>query len=162
MDFVALSWLFVIATAAHNAEEAIWLPAWSRTAGRWRRAVGATEFRFAVAVLTALAIISAWLATMQGKESMGAYLMASYALAMALNAIFPHLLASLALRCYMPGTATGMLVNLPIGVALLTRALREGYIEASAFLKFGPLIVIGVVASIPLLFRIGRMIDAES
>ncbi len=161
MTFIALTWLSVLATAVHNAEEALWLPAWSRTAGRWHRAVGATEFRFSVAVLTILAVISAWLATVQGKESLGSYLVAGYALAMALNAIFPHLLASLALRRYRPGTATGMLFNLPIGAALLARAFGEGYIDASAFLRFGPLVVAGLLASIPLLFWIGRRMSGR-
>lgn len=156
MDFITLTWLFVVATAVHNAEEALWLPAWSRTAGRWHGAVGATEFRFAVAVLTVLAAFSAWLAAMQGKESLGTYLVSGYALAMTLNAIFPHFLATFALRRYMPGTATGMFLNLPIGVALLTQAMSEGYIDAAAFLRFGPLVVIGLLASIPLLFGIGR------
>ena len=48
-------WLFPAAITVHNLEEAIWLPGWSRTAGEWHAGVGAFEFRFAVAVLTALA-----------------------------------------------------------------------------------------------------------
>jgi hypothetical protein len=47
--------LFPVAITVHNLDEAVWLPAWSRTAGRWHVGVGAFEFRLAVAVLTALA-----------------------------------------------------------------------------------------------------------
>jgi hypothetical protein len=43
---------FPVAFALHNLEEAIWLPAWSRTAGVFDPVVGGFEFRFAVLVLT--------------------------------------------------------------------------------------------------------------
>ncbi len=156
-EFIWFTWLFVIAVAAHNLEEAIWLPAWSRTAGRWHRAVDTTEFRFAVAVLTLLAIASATLVTVQGRASVGAYPVAGYALAMLLNVLVPHVAASVALRRYVPGTATALLLILPVTVGLLAHACREGYVEPRAFLIFGPMIVIGIVASIPLLFWIGRV-----
>src|SRR5258708_2071322 len=152
MGLVGLAWLFVFVVAVHNLEEAIWLPAWSQTAGRWHRAVGNTEFRFAVLVLTLLAAIAASLATVQDKASFGAYLVAGYALAMLLNVLFPHLLATLALRRYMPGTATAVLLNFPVTIGLLERGIREGSIEPHAFLIYGPLVVIGIVASLPLLF----------
>jgi hypothetical protein len=159
MSFVAFTWIFVLVVAAHNLEEAIWLPAWSRTVVRWHQAVGNTEFRFAVIVMTLVAMISAWLATVQGRASLGAYLVTGYALAMLLNVLFPHVVASLVLRRYMPGTATAVLLNLPVTIGLLGRAFREGYVEPRAFLIFGPMVVIGIVASIPLLFRIGRMVS---
>jgi len=79
-----------VAVAAHNLEEAIWLPKWSQSAGKWHPKVSAVEFRFAVAVLTILAAIAAILANLQGKGSIGAYLVSGYALAMLLNVIFPH------------------------------------------------------------------------
>jgi len=76
MDFIWFTWLFVFAVAVHNLEEAIWLPAWSQMTGRWHRGVGNAEFRFAVTLLTLLAVIAAWLATVQGRTSFGAYLVA--------------------------------------------------------------------------------------
>jgi uncharacterized membrane protein YraQ (UPF0718 family) len=157
MSFVSFTWLFVFVVAAHNLEEAIWLPAWSRAVSRWPHAVGNTEFRFAVIVLTLLAVLSAWLATVQGKASLGAYLVAGSALAVLLNVFVPHVAASVVLRSYMPGTATAVLLNLPVTIGLLTRAFREGYIQPHAFLIFGPMVVIGTVASIKPLFRMGRM-----
>ena len=159
MDFVSFTWLFVLVVAAHNLEEAIWLPAWSRTVVRWHQAVGNIEFRFAVIVMTLVAIISAWLATVQGRAGLGAYLVTGYALAMLLNVLFPHVVASLVLKRYMPGTATAVLLNLPVTIGLLLRAFRDGYVEPRAFLIFGPMVVIGIVASIPLLFRMGRMVS---
>ena len=161
MSFVAFTWIFVLVVAAHNLEEAIWLPAWSRTVVRWHQAVGNTEFRFAVIVMTLVAIISAWLATVQGRRSLGAYLVTGYALGLLLNVLFPHVVASLALRRYMPGTATAVLLNLPVTIGLLLRAFREGYVEPRAFLIFGPMVVIGGVASVPLLFWMGRMVSVR-
>lgn len=76
MAFGLVTWLFAAAVAAHNTEEAIWLPAWSKTASKWHPAVTAIEFRFATAVLTLLAILAAALAG-RGKGSAGAYLVAA-------------------------------------------------------------------------------------
>ncbi|MGP0093179.1 MAG: HXXEE domain-containing protein [Xanthobacteraceae bacterium] len=156
MTFEMIAWLFVLSVFAHNFEEAIWLPAWSRSAGRWHVAVTNREFRFAVAVLTALAAIAASLVTLQGKGSVGAYLVSGYALAMLLNVFFPHLLATLALRRYTPGATTAVLVILPVTTILIWRALSENYIELHRFLVIGPAVVIGILISIPMLFWLGR------
>jgi len=157
MNFIALAWTFVLAVAIHNAEEAIWLPAWSVAAGQWHRPIGKSEFRFAVAALTILAAGVAALAELQGKQSLGAYLLCGYALAILLNVAVPHVFATLAMFRYAPGTATAVLINLPVTVLLLRTALAEGYIESVKFIWVGPLVVLGVIALIPLLFRAGRI-----
>ena len=141
MGFDVLAWPFVVAVAAHNLEEAIWLPAWSHKAGKWHRAVTTSKFRFAVVVLTALAAGAAWLAT---------------AFAMLLNVVFPHLLASVATWRHMPGTLTALVLNLPVTTALLRATVRENYVDMQRFLFVGPVGVIGIVAMIPLLFWLGR------
>jgi len=157
MDFVFLAGLFALAVTLHNLEEALFLPAWSRSAGRWHHPVGAREFRFAVAVLTVFAYVAVYLAAVGGKGSAGAYLLAGYALAMLLNVIFPHVFATLVMRRYAPGTATALLLNLPITVLLLHRALHEGYVQVHRFAWVGPLVVVGILAAIPVLFAIGRL-----
>jgi hypothetical protein len=156
MTFAHLTWAFALATAVHNLEEAIWLPGWSQSAGRWHVPVGAREFRFAVTVLTALAAFAALLATVQGKQSLGAYIVSGYALAMLFNVAIPHVLATLALRQYMPGTTTALLLNLPATSLLLSAAFAEGFIDCDRFLIAGPAVVVGIVALIPALFWIGR------
>lgn len=167
MTFLVLTWLFVLAIAVHNLEEALWLPAWSQRKGlqhtaRWHRPVGATEFRFAVIVLTAAGAGVALAASLGGKGSVGAYLLSGYALAMLLNVVFPHLLACLVLREYAPGTLTALLLNLPVCALLLELALREGYVDARVFLWAGPLVVLGIAGSIPLLFAIGRRLPTAA
>ena len=160
MTFFTLTWLFVLAVAAHNLEEALLLPAWSQRRG-WRYPVGAQEFGFAVVVLTAAAAATALLANSGGKGSTGAYLVCGYALAMLLNVLFPHLLATLVLREYTPGTLTAVFLNLPACTLLLGYSLREQYVETRTFLWVGPSTVLAIVAAIPLLFAAGRKLTGS-
>ena len=51
--------------------------------------------------------------------------LSGFALAMAINAVLPHLMISLVKRSYSPGVGTGMLFNLPLGVLLIHEQLRE-------------------------------------
>lgn len=45
------------------------------------------------------------------------YIYLGFILMMCLNSIFPHLIATMVLKRYAPGTLTGLLLNLPIGMA---------------------------------------------
>lgn len=156
LNFTTLGWLFAIGITVHNVEEAWLLPTWSQTAGRWQRPVRARVFRFAVLVLTLLAYALAALANITGKDSLPAYALAGYALAMFLNVIVPHTLATLALRRYAPGTLTALLLNLPITLLLLGRGFEEAYLHWSTFVWSAPVVVGALIASIPLLFRLGE------
>ncbi|NOY99322.1 MAG: HXXEE domain-containing protein [Chloroflexi bacterium] len=93
-----------------------------------------------------------------GKGSIGAYLVSGYALAMLLNVIFPHLLATLVMRRYAPGTATAIVLNLPITFMLLYQGLEANFIDISVFVYVGvgPLVVVGILFFIPGLFFMGR------
>ena len=90
-----------------------------------------------------------------GKGSVGAYLVGGYAFAMLLNVVFPHLLATLFKREYAPGTATAIALNLPISSMLLYQGFEEGFIEQSMFVYAGPMVVIGLLLLIPMLFFCG-------
>jgi uncharacterized membrane protein len=162
MTMSLLGWLFAIGVIVHNTEEALLLPPWSARAGRWHAPIGRGPFRFAVAVLSAAVLIAAWLATVGGPRSFGAYFIAGYGLTMALNVFIPHVAATVALRSYAPGTATGLLFNLPLGSLLVYRSLIEGYVEPSVFAIAGPVTVLCIVASIPLLFAAGRKLTLSS
>ena len=82
--------------------------------------------------------------------------MAGYVLAMVLNVLMPHVLATVVMRKYMPGTATALLLNLPLGALYLVQALSEQRIQLGVFAWSGPLIALFIVASIPALFALGR------
>jgi hypothetical protein len=158
INFIVLSWLFAISITVHNLEEAIWLPKWSMSAGRWHHPVEPAVFRFAVLTLTIFAYISTILAAVGEKQSLGAYLVAGYALAMLLNVIFPHLIATIALKKYAPGLTTALFFNLPITLGLLYHATIEGYIDLNKFYYIGPVVTIGILGSIPVLFAIGKRV----
>lgn len=157
----SLSLLVAVAVTVHNIEEAIYLPAWSRTAGRRHAPVTGFEFRFAIAVLTLLFWIAVALLLLEGRASFGAYLTAGYALAMLLNVFVPHTLGTLLMRRYIPGTATALLLNLPATGFLLRAMLADGTIETERFLTTAPFVVLLLACSIPVLFAVGRRIEPK-
>lgn len=156
MDFTHWQWLFPLAVTLHNLEEGIWLPSWSRSAGRWQRAVHPGAFRFAVAVLTLLALLVTWWSVEAGAESVGVYLLAGYAAAMLVNVAVPHLIASLVLRRYMPGLGTALLLNLPVTVGLLVSAVDGGYVHFPLVAYVGAGVTVVLLASIPVLLAAGQ------
>ncbi|WP_150047795.1 HXXEE domain-containing protein [Methylomonas rhizoryzae] len=162
MSFSLLGWLFALGVVIHNTEEALFLPAWSTRAGRWHVQVGTFPFRFAVVVLSIAVIFAAWLSSVSGAHSYGAYFLTGYALAMVLNVLFPHVLATVALHSYAPGTATAVLLNLPLGSYLIYRSLTEGYVDQQVFAVSGPATVVGIIASIPILFTVGKKLTHPS
>jgi hypothetical protein len=156
MSIQFLGWIFILGVLIHNAEEALFLPAWSAHAGRWRITVYASSFRFTVTVLSIAVVAAGWLASTCGFRSIGAYFLTGYALAMVLNVFIPHIAATVALRVYAPGTATALLLNLPLGSWFVYRSLVEGYVNPSVFVYSGPATVMAITASVPLLYSIGK------
>lgn len=66
-------WLFPLAVSLHNLEEAHGFPAYKKRFMPWQR-VGIKPFRFALAVLTVLAFITAYASHAGGPKSLGTYL----------------------------------------------------------------------------------------
>lgn len=164
MSLQTLGWCLTFGVLLHNLEEALYLPAWSAHAGRWYRAVDARTFRIAVACFSALLVVLTTFGTRAAASRttghVSAYLMAGYSLAMALNAVVPHALLTLVTRRYMPGTATGLLLNLPIGALYIRLTVEHGAIAWPIFLWAGPLIVLGFLVSLPLFFAVARRLSA--
>ena len=159
MSFQNLLWLFPIVVTLHNAEEAIWLPGWSKRAVLWRSPVTPGSFRFVVALLTVLAFAVTWLSYSSGKQSVWTYLAFGYMAATLANVLIPHLALTVALRSYMPGVVTAVALNLPVLSLLVALALRQGYVsgwKAAAYAVF----VAGVgLLSIPALFKLGKALN---
>jgi hypothetical protein len=76
---------------------------------------------------------------------------------MLLNVVVPHLIATIALRAYSPGTGTAVFLNLPVSWVLLHRVAREGHITTRTFAWAGPAVVAGILILIPLLFLLMKL-----
>ncbi|MBL8300655.1 MAG: HXXEE domain-containing protein [Rhodanobacteraceae bacterium] len=150
-----LSILFVAAVLAHNFEEAVWLPGWSESAGGWQTPVSAPAFRLAATAISLLLVAVAALAHVSGPRSRSVHVLAGFAVAMVANVVFPHLIASVALRIYAPGTGTAVFLVAPSGLLLLRALHSRGYIDIKRMYWVAPLVTFLLLLSIPALFWVG-------
>ncbi len=156
MRLPALLWLFPAVVTLHNLEECIWLPEWSRHAGRWYRPVAPGVFRFAVTVLTILTYVLTWLAVHGGRQAVWAYLIFGAMVVTLANAIVPHLVVTIASRHYMPGLTTGLLLNVPVLSVLVWMALKTDYVSGAKAALACVVVPLLLLLSILLLFRLGK------
>lgn len=156
MSFGNLQWLFPIVVTLHNAEEAIWLPAWSKRAGFWRSPVAPGVFRSAVAVLTVLAFAITWLSAESGKQTVWTYLAFGCMVVTLANVLIPHIALTVAQRSYMPGVATAVTLNLPVLSLLVVMALKEGYVSGVRAAEYSVGVAGLLLLFILALFKIGR------
>lgn len=156
ISFLQLQWLFPVVVTLHNFEEAIWLPKWSKKAGKWHPQVGKREFRFAAVVIAILAYGLTYLSWSTGSQSIWTYLNCGFMLAMLINVFLPHLLGTMVLRQYVPGVVTGVLFNLPVSSLLLYLAFQEKWVMNGKFLLLAPITVVALLLSLPILFFLGR------
>jgi hypothetical protein len=156
MSIARLSALFVTVALLHNLEEVIWLPSWSSPVLPWYRPEPQAVFAFGAVILSLLLVGLAFAAQRKGPRTIAAYLFAGYVVAIVINAVLPHLALTLITRSYMPGTLTGMLLNLPIGTWLLRSMLRAGYVQPRTLAWSAPPIALTLVALIAVLFWVGR------
>lgn len=106
--------LFLIAFTLHNLEEAIFLPAWSKTS-RFQKTVEPKVFRFAVTIITLLAYLIGMLYLLWPSNTYFQYLQSGLIGAMLLNVIVPHVIATIVERKYSPGIVTGLFMIFPLG-----------------------------------------------
>ncbi len=145
--------LFLAAITLHNIEEALFLPSWANPVGI---TISSSEFAFAVMVLTVLAYVSAYFAIRDGGR--WAYFYTGYALAMFLNVFFPHLLTSILVQDYAPGTGTALFLVLPTSLLVLYTSIKDGVVDRAKFYVAGPIVVLGMMVSIPLLFALWQAV----
>ncbi|WP_321477569.1 HXXEE domain-containing protein [uncultured Paludibaculum sp.] len=111
--------LFGIGVTLHNLEEAMYLVRWARSHLKLRFEPNPKIYW----VLTSLVSVMIWIPIVGvcvSKESPHFQsALSGFALAMAINAVLPHLVISLVKHSYSPGAGTGMLFNLPLGVLLI-------------------------------------------
>ena len=111
--------LFGVSVTLHNLEEAVYWPRWARSNLR----LFFEPNRKIDWILTSWVSIVIWIpivgVCVSREASHFQSVLSGFALAAAINAVFPHLAFSLARHSYAPGTGTGMLFNLPLGVLLI-------------------------------------------
>jgi hypothetical protein len=159
MSFGNLQWLFPVVVTLHNAEEAIWLPGWSKRTGSRFAPVGQRVFLFAVTVLTVLAFAVTWLSAESGKQTVWNYLAFGCMVVTLANVLIPHIAVSVAQRSYMPGVATAVTLNLPVLSLLVVTALKEGYVSGWKTAEYSAGVAGLVLLAIPALFKLGKALN---
>ena len=150
--------LFLLGFTLHNLEEAIWLPGWSKYAGRFHTEVKRNEFHFAALAVTVIGYLLTFFHLMSA-NIYAQYAFYGFVLMMCLNAIFPHLIATIVFRRYAPGLLTGIFLNVPFGVTLIQHGLSDGISQTYLVITTA---VFGVVFALLIkpLFKLGgHMID---
>lgn len=109
MRFSELCWLFAGAVLLHNLEEAIYLPSWSHTAGKWYKPLRPLGFRIAAVFISGITLALTLLAACSSPYSLTTYLIVGLAAAMALNAVVPPIALCAATGMYMPGRSQPLL-----------------------------------------------------
>jgi hypothetical protein len=150
MPHFFLPLLFATGVTLHDLEEALWLPGWMRTRTHVKTVFDPHPKAYWVG--TSLVSFVVWIAAL----AVGIWptvppfhlVLSGFALAMAVNAVVPHLSMSLIQRSYMPGTATGMLFNLPLAVLLIQAELRSRLAPWASFWRQSVFyaVLLGVVA----------------
>lgn len=133
-SFPQLLWLVPIFFALHNMEEAPFMANWSKKLPvKIHPAVSTRQFVTAVSVLTLIGFLLTYLGIAQIPQPTGYLIVLEIQMALAFNAIIPHLLSTLRFRMYSPGVITAILINLPFSYYLFQRALNEKYIVWTQF-----------------------------
>ena len=112
-----------------------------------------------MAVLTVLAFAVTGMSASSGKQTVWTYLIFGYMAAVLANVLIPHIALTVALRSYMPGVATAVLLNLPVLSLLVVLALREGYVSGWKAVAYSIGVAGILLASIQILFKTGKLLN---
>jgi len=154
-------WLFFpLVITLHNLEEAVWLPRWSRRAGKLYRPVESDEFYFAALFVTILAYVVTFMAVEFPSSRILSGVFHGFLGAMILNTFVPHLTLTILLRKYSPGLLTGLFLKVPVNSMILYQSIAAGVIIRSYLLIFPLFVSIALLSLLPLLFNIGRYLTA--
>lgn len=158
IDITILSLFFIFAISLHNAEEALWLPQWSRHAQRFQKPVARDEFLFAVIVITLLAYLATGLFILAPDMPVLKYMFLGFVGAMIVNVIVIHLLSTIIVRKYSPGLITGIFLLVPLDSLILLDAIDIGVISIYMVIISTAVMAVLLVALIPVLFKLGRIL----
>jgi hypothetical protein len=155
-DFTSLILIFPLAITLHNIEEALWLPQWSQFTKRYHKRVGRNEFYFALICVTLIAYLSSFFFLFFNEVVLLRYIYFGFVGAMILNAIFPHLIATIVLKRYAPGVLTGILMNVPCFSFLIIFAIKENVISTFEVIISTAVVGGAILVSLPIFFKLGE------
>jgi len=148
--------LFLLGFSLLNLEEALWLPEWSKHAKKFHKEVRKNEFRFAVIIITAIGcLLTFQYFILKDYFIIAKYIYLGFVLMMIVNVVFPHLISTILLKRYAPGTITGIILNAPIGVYLTIKGINN-YKELIFIIISGVVLSSVLIPLIHLLFTIGK------
>jgi hypothetical protein len=157
-DLINLALLFLLSFTLHNIEEALWMPKWSQDKIRFLKPAPKNEFYCALIVLTALSYLAVCLMALYPGQRLFTYLFAGLLGAMAFNAVFPHIAATIALRKYAPGVITAVLLMLPVNGLILLHMANSSILSPYEIVLSTLGVGVPMAASLPVLFWIGRQL----
>lgn len=129
-SFTQLLWLVPVFFALHNMEEAPFMANWSKKLPvKIHPVISTRQFIAAVTVLTFVGFLLTYLGVNQIPDPLGYLIILEIQMALAFNAVIPHLFVVLRFRQYNPGLATALLVNVPFSFHLFQQALNSKIIE---------------------------------
>ncbi|WP_332645307.1 HXXEE domain-containing protein [Lysinibacillus sp. 54212] len=151
---------FCLAITLHNIEEALWLPEWSQQGQVFQKSVAPGEFYFAVIIITAFAYLSSFLFLYFPKSNFARRLFIGFVGAMIINAIFPHLLATILMKSYAPGLLTALLLNVPINLFILYHLNKDCITSKKELIISTIGMSVVLLACIPILLVLGAKLTA--
>jgi len=153
---LSIKLLFLMGFTLHNLEESAWLPEWSKQARKFHAPVEKSHYIFATIIITMIGYLVTLVDILSDEPgSIPNYLYLGFIGMMGVNAILPHLVATLLLKKYAPGLLTGILLNLPISIVIIKEYLHKGVEVYLLILSIA--IVTGLVLfSLKYLFKLGE------
>jgi hypothetical protein len=155
-DLIDLALLFLVSFTLHNIEEGLWMPKYKQDKIPFLKPTPKNEFRFALIVITSLACLAVCFMAIFPEQRIFTYIFAGFLGAMAFNAVFPHLVATAALRKYAPGVITAVLLMLPVNGLILLHMVNTGIVSIYEIVLSTLGLGIPLAASLPVLFWAGR------
>ena len=104
----------------HNIEEAILMEHWIKKSPiKISFSITTNQFLVAVALFTVMGFIVVFAKKAYKNEVQFFILIAGFSGVLLLNVFFPHLVAAVVFRMYVPGLITAILINLPLTIYIL-------------------------------------------
>ena len=134
ISFARLLWGVPILLAIHNFEEAPFMEKWSKELSLPSHLAASTrQFVWAVTLLTVAGFVITYIGVNTTKQPIGVWAVLEIQTIMLVNAIAPHLVASLRFQKYNPGVVTALFLNIPFSVYLFQRAMQVGTMSWGVF-----------------------------